>query len=1465
VAALGGLIAVVPLVGAQSSTPDRSPHLLLVPDTPRAEAALDASNARTVASYDAFTLVEARGDDDADLRSAGADRRDDMRRVSLPGGSFDPLERESLASRGAPDLDEALAVIQFAGPVKDGWLERLSDSGARIVQYLPQNGYLVHGSGAEVERLAGLVGTDTAVRAVTRVTAGDKLSEEVARDGDVRRVAVQTLTGADGAGARLDAAAAGATMRGPSTVGALATQYLTLSAAEREDLAADPAVVSISGYSRPRPLDERSAQIVAGNLSGGTPTGGGDYLNWLDSQGFGTGTLDFAIDIADSGVDTGNATAPGHPDLYVNGVKPAGTSRIAYAHNFTADSNARDCIGHGSNVASIAAGYSGGGASRQDGGLFRYGLGAAPRVKIGISKFFNCAGNFQFTSGGFDTLADTAYAGGARISNHSWGNLDYGAYSADSQLFDSIVRDAQPDESGNQQMVEVLAAGNEADGLEGQPQAFPDEGWGSVASPGTAKNVITVGASESQRPLSAITCGLDDGDANHANHIASFSSRGPTDDGRLKPDLVAPGTRITGAAPQIPANDYNADGVCQKFFPSGNTLYNLQSGTSQAAPAVSGAAALIRDWYTREHGPQPPSPALTKAILVNTATDLVGGDDGRGDDVGPAPNADQGWGRAHLGAVLDGTQRSYLDQTNILGSTGARFVRSYAVTDSTRPLKVTLAWTDAPGMVSTEAFVNDLDLVVRQGGRTYRGNVLAGGRSITGGDADRRNNVESVVLPAGAQGPFSVEVLGTSVAGDGVPGVGDTTDQDFALVASNGHEQAAPVLAPESATIHDAAPGDGDGRLEPSEPFTLDVGIGNGGDADATGVGGSISGPGLTFSDGSTTWGDIGVGDVADSDSPMAGTLASGATCGVDVEASLVLMSGEGNQTVPVILPTGQPGPPLTHSSQQFPTIPDNNPGGALATMTVATQRRIKDLNVRVSITHEWVGDLVIDITSPQGTTVRLADHPGGPDNGGQNLASTVFDDEAPVNIAAADAPYSGSFRPQADQLSRFDGQRLNGTWTLRVRDLFEGKAGAIQSWGTTTRAALCDFDGSVLADTTPPETSVTAAPSGALASQAASFSFAADEPDVRFECGLDGGPYTPCNSTHTVGGLPEGAHTLRVRARDPADNVDPSPAEIQWTVDVSAPALAINRPGGGESLVDLRPRISGTAGVAAGDAGTVNVSLWRGSQTSGLPAQTLVVQRDAAGAWSATPAALADGTWTARVEQSDAAGNTGVSQPRTFSVDATAPDFAIAPVEADRADALKGRMAVVAGCGTTCVVTAELRSTGRRPKVLGGRSRAVGANSSATLRVKLTKKGRAAVRKAKKAILTTTVAVGARSRLVLNQPVTFRKLNLRRVANRGLSFAGLCPESCSMSAKLLMQARDAKRYGLRPPGSAPVPVAGGNASSAARTTRLTLRPTKASRKALLRARQLKMTFEAVVRASSGPSHRATHTLTLRR
>lgn len=1455
VAALGGLVAGASLAGAQSVAPDNSPHLVLVPDSARAVAALERTNARTVASYDAFKLVEARGDDEASLRAAGADRRDDMRDVSLPGGSFDPLRRrDSLAAKGAAEPDEVLALVQFTGPVKDEWVERLRDSGARVVQYVPQNAYLVHASGEEVGRLAALVGTDPAVRAVTRVTGAEKQSEELPAAGS-RLVAVQTLAGAEGADARRTVAAGGRPARADSSIGGLATQFVSLSAAEIDALAADPTVVSVTPYSMPELLDERSAQIVAGNLTpAGLPSGPG-YLSWLASSGFDGATIDeFVIDVADTGLDTGSASAPGHPDFYVNGVKP-GTSRVAYARDWTSDPSANDCSGHGTNVASIAAGYGAGtGSLNQDGAGFKYGMGAAPRAIIGGSKIFACDGTF-LSNARLSDVASAAYGSDARISNHSWGNQDLGAYSPDSREFDFLARDAQASVSGDQELVEVVAAGNDG-----------GQGWGTVASPGTAKNVITVGASENRRPLGQITCGLDDGGADQPGDVIDFSSRGPTLDGRLKPDVVAPGTRIVGAAPQ-PGSGYTGSGVCLPSFPSGNSFYSLQSGTSQATPAVSGAAALIRDWFDREHG-DPPSPALTKAIMVGSAADLAGGDNGKDDVIASAPNADEGWGRAHLGAALDDTEHDYTDQDVVLGASGDRFARAYEVADPSKPLKVTLAWTDAPGAVGADpALVNDLDLVVRQGGRTYKGNVLAGGHSITGGDADRRNNLESVALPEGT-GRFSVEVLGTNIAGDGVPDSGDANDQDFALVVSNAQRVQNPVLAPEQASLTDPAPaGDGDNFLEPDEPFRLGVSLRNGGDANASNVNGTISGPGLSFTQNTAGWPNIAQGAAATNTSPYLGKLAADATCGADITATLALATGQGSAAVPVTLPTGEPGLSQTNARNHSPAldIPDGASAGVTSTIGVNTPGRVKDLNVTLgNLAHTWVGDLVIELTSPAGTTVRLVDHPGGPDNGGNNFINTTFDDEAATNISAASAPYTGSFRPQTDQLSRFDGEQRQGTWTLRVRDLFSGDTGELSSWQMTSSRAICDF-----ADQTAPETSITGGPSGLTVSRSASFTFASSEPGSVFTCSLDGTPVADCNSPRAFSGLRDGTHTFRVQARDSADNLDLSAAVRSWTIDGTAPGVSLTAPRAGAVLRDSRPQLTGSAGVAARDASSVTVKLWRGTLASGLPAQTLSVPRDgASGAWATRPAELGDGTWTARAEQRDAPGNTGVSSAVTFRVDtagpptAARPAFALIPTESDLADARRNRLTVLAGCGrAACRVSADLRAGGRRPRVLGRASASLGAQSSKAIRVKLTRQGRTALRRGSRLKAKLRVTVSG-TPVAISKSLVLRKIDMRRMVRRGLPFAGRCSESCSIAASLLMKARDAVRHGLPAPGSQAVAV--GTASSAT-SSKLALRLRKPSLKRLLRDRRLSLTVKATVTGRSGLSHSPAYRLTVRR
>ena len=1239
---LGGLFAVASLAGAQSGDPGSGAHLLVVPDTARGELALERTDARVLARYPAFALVESAGTDEDALRDAGAYRRDDLRRVRLPGGRFDPAARDSLAAKDAPEPDDALVVVQFAGPVKEEWLAGLRETGARVVHYVAQNGYLVYAEGAALERVAALVGGPAGVRAATPVRPEDKLA---ATGG---AVAVQTVAGQAGEEARGRVAAAAAELRDPSQVEGVRTQFARLEPSLVHELAADPGVIGVAPYALPELHDERGAQIAAGNITGNNPSGPG-FLPWLEGKGFATsGLFNFTIDVTDSGLDSGNAAAPAHSDFRQEGLG-AGTSRVTYANNHTLDpGGARDCTGHGTNVASIAAGFGVTGSGRVDGSGYRHGMGMAPRARLGASKIFACDGKFELV-GTYTNVASSAYAAGARISNNSWGIAVPGQYSAESAEYDALVRDAAPGAAGNQQLVEVFTAGNDGDEVSGNG----NEGYASITAPGTAKNVITVGASESVRSLGGDDgCGVIDSEANDPEDIINFSGRGPTDDGRRKPDLVAPGTHMVGAAPQHGA--YTGNGTCTPSLTGTGGLYSVISGTSQAAPHVSGAAALVRDWYQREvSGGTPPSPALTKALLVNTATDIAGGLTGKGGTTANVPNADQGWGRLNLGAVLDGSAREYHDQTDLLDASGQSVTRAYDVPNAGAPVKVTLAWTDAPGLPSSDAFVNDLDLVVTAGGRRYRGNVIAEGLSIPGGAADPRNNLESVYLPAGAAGRIAVEVVGAGIGGDGVPGSGDLTDQDFALVVSNASETDAPVLAEESRTLSDGAPGgDDDDALEPGESFTLRETLRNHGDVGATGITSSMAGvPQLSFSQTSSTYPNAAPGATTTAAADYAGQLSAGATCGVDMTPTLNVTTAEGGvEAIPIVLPTGFAGPAIPRSSSGGPVaIPDDSATGVTSTITVpAGSDRIKDVDVSISgITHGWVGDLRIDVIGPDGTTVNLAQHPGGPDNSGNNFSGTVFDDEAAVNISSAAPPYSGSFRPQRDQLSRFDGKQVAGTWTLRVRDLYEGDTGTLAGWGTNTRPARCARN---------PQTTLDSAPSGLVESDAATLAFSATESpgSPPFECSLDNAPFSACTSPQSLASLADGEHSFRVRAIDADGDPDETPAEAEWTVDTEAPVVSVAAPAAGATVFTPRPALSGTAGRAFGDSATVTVKVFAGAGTSGPVAQTLSTTRSGAtGAWSVTASTLPDGVYTVRAEQADAASHTGLSNTHTFTITA--------------------------------------------------------------------------------------------------------------------------------------------------------------------------------------------------------------------
>ena len=289
-------------------------------------------------------------------------------------------------------------------------------------------------------------------------------------------------------------------------------------------------------------------------------------------------------------------------------------------------------------------------------------------------------------------------------------------------------------------MVIVFAAGNAGPGAN------------TTGAPGTAKNVITVGASENVHSHATAAggnnaagtdgCGIADTGASSLDDIIGFSSRGPTDDGRVKPDIVAPGTHVTGRrlpGPAPAANGtadacFTALGVCalpgggvagdpDNFFPAGQQFYTTSSGTSHSTPAVAGGAALVRQYFINQ-GAAPPSPAMTKAFLMNSARYLTGA--GANDTL---PSNSQGMGLMDLGRAFDGTPRILRDQVDLFTATGQSLTFTGTISDASKPFRVTLAWTDAPGTTVGNAFNNDLDLTVVVGGNTYRGNVFSGASS----------------------------------------------------------------------------------------------------------------------------------------------------------------------------------------------------------------------------------------------------------------------------------------------------------------------------------------------------------------------------------------------------------------------------------------------------------------------------------------------------------------------------------------------------------------------------------------------------------------------------------------------------------------------------------------------------------------------------------------------------------------
>ncbi|MEN3336138.1 MAG: large repetitive protein [Blastocatellia bacterium] len=758
-------------------------HSLLRPSA-RADAATARQSNQAASARDESALRLRRGVIDTstrrDLDTSAQDRHKQSAELAA-------------ASRAASG---ELRLVQFAGPIKRQWFARLEATGAEIVGYVPNDAYLIRVTPAALHRVAMLDAGEMAddarpIRWMGRLEALHKLDPGFSNEmlaGRINAGVDVEIELLDGLGIEQSiaqiVARSARVIREPRRFLKFVVLTVNMAADQLLDISESSDVLCVNPARPFIAKDERSAQIIAANLTAdGTQPAGPGYMDWLAAKGLNT-PPDFAIDVSDTGLDRGTINDFSvHPDF----LDANGHSRVVYSFNYGNDGQVDDRRGHGTLIASVAAGL--GASDREDTSGYRLGTGVDPLARIGVSRIFNQSGGV-WSRLSFTSVVSTAYSNGARISNDSWGN---GAnnYDATAQEYDALTRDAQPQVEGNQEMLFVFAAGNDGAG-------------GHISSPGTAKNVITVGASENYRPDGMVSCNLDgqgaigpDG-ANNALDILRYSSGGPTVDGRMKPDLTAPGTHVYGAASRAPM--FNANGLCPGvpiYQPPGQQFYTWSSGTSLSTPHVTGAASLVRRFFTGGNllgDDRAPSPAMTKAFLVNAATYMTGENAG-----GNLPAERQGYGLLNLSRAFDATARQLVDQTELFTESGQSYEIAGSEADRSQPLRVTLCWTDAVGSLVGPALVNDLDLEVHIGDAVvFRGNHFEGALTTEGGDADRLNNIESVIIPASAipegfAGNFKITVRAANIAGDGVPGNASALDQDFALVVAN---IAAPLVEP---------------------------------------------------------------------------------------------------------------------------------------------------------------------------------------------------------------------------------------------------------------------------------------------------------------------------------------------------------------------------------------------------------------------------------------------------------------------------------------------------------------------------------------------------------------------------------------------------------------------------------------------------------------------------------------------
>lgn len=652
-------------------------------------------------------------------------------------------------------------IVQFKNHITELDKRNLNSNGFKVYAYIPDDALIVRGPAAALT----ILNKNANVQAVVAYAPSMKISTLFGALSSLTTQAKETFIVSLFEANDLRSAAIQIKKISKDILVQVASGNSLVVTATRGDvktIAGISAVENIQPYVQVEPLksilteeDLKDAPLTAGDYSdiNGYETGT-KVMNFDAAWVMGLHGENQVVGMADTGLDSGDAKAI-HPD-FVGAVK-SGYAVGLYGKTWA------DPMGHGTHVAGSVLGR--GTASH---GLLHGGAYAAQIVVQGMwSPMLN---NLSVPSD-LGKMFSQAYTDGARIHTNSWGAAaNFGAYDKLAMTVDQVMFEKQD-------MLILFAAGNSGLDMDKDGRIDPN----SIGSPGTAKNALTVGASENlvsnggnqkkvgelkSSPQNWPTAPITESTmSDNVNGIAMFSSRGPTADGRTKPEIVSPGTNILSVHSQQP-------GV-EPLWGLYNNDYAWSGGTSMATPLTAGAAAVTRQYLIEKLNIPAPSAALLKAYMLHTATEMFPGQYG---EVGAAhgqelltlrPNNDEGYGLTNVAkAVQPNLFKALMTVDSKPGvATGETSTATLKVAAGGH-LMVTLVWTDAPGSTSAaKALVNDLDLEV----------VLPNGQVLAVNDQINNN--------AFAQGEVTAGDVTIRVKGTNVP-MGINGKQPFAIVAS---------------------------------------------------------------------------------------------------------------------------------------------------------------------------------------------------------------------------------------------------------------------------------------------------------------------------------------------------------------------------------------------------------------------------------------------------------------------------------------------------------------------------------------------------------------------------------------------------------------------------------------------------------------------------------------------------------